>query len=309
MSEKRALCLSGGGAKGAYQVGALKALSEIGRSWTSVHGISVGALNASWLAMLKPEDQPGSIDGLIAIWNGIKTSNDIYRPWGPFGLKYIMSMWKGSLNSGAPLRELVKKMWDSQKAKESGVKLTVGCCSLTTTRYRAVSGDNPKILEYILASSHLPLVFEPLLIDDEVWVDGGLRHQIPILEAIKENPDEIDIIITQPIINYETAKCPNSDVKSAPQVSMRAANIFSDQIYFEDCMAIVRLIINKGTKHHIKVNFYYPSRIPEIDSMNFDGTSIQKIIQMGYEETKIKLGKTHENNNTLFLGEFDSETV
>jgi len=286
---KRALCLSGGGAKGAYQVGALKALSESGRSWTSVHGISVGALNAAWFAMLKPEDQPGSIDGLIAIWNGIKTSNDIYRPWGPFGLKYIMSMWKGSLNSGAPLRQLVKKMWDGQKAKESGVKLTVGCCSLTTTRYHAISGDNPKILEYILASSHLPLVFEPLLIDDEVWVDGGLRHQIPILEAIKENPDEIDIIITQPIINYKTARCPNSEVKSAPQVSMRAANIFSDQIYFEDCMAIVRLIIEKGTKHHIKVNFYFPSKLPDIESMNFDGASIQKVIKMGYEETKAKM--------------------
>jgi len=286
---KRALCLSGGGAKGAYQVGALKALSESGRSWNSVHGISVGALNAAWFAMLKPEDQPGSIGGLLAIWNGIKTSSDIYKPWAPLGINYIMSMWKGSLNSGAPLRALVTKMWDSEKAKASGVKLTVGCCSLTTTRYHSILGDNPKILEYILASSHLPLVFEPLLIDEEVWVDGGLRHQIPIIEAIKENPDEIDVIITQPILNFKTSRCPNSEVKSAPQVSMRAANIFSDQIYFEDCMAIVRLINGEGKKHHIKVNFYFPSKLPAIDSMNFDGVSIQKVIQMGYEETKAKM--------------------
>lgn len=285
---KRALCLSGGGAHGAFQVGVLKALCEKGRSWDSVHGISVGALNAAWFAMHKPEDQAGSFEGLLEIWNGVRTSRDIYKPWVPLYLNYIASLWKGSLNSGAPLRNLVTKFWNGEKAQETGVKLTVGCVSLTSTKYHAIDGSSPNILEYILASSHLPVVFEPLLIDDEMWVDGGIRHQIPILEALRENPDEIDVIVTQPITNYEAAKTPNSVFRSAISVSLRGAGIFSDQVFFEDCMDVIS-ITKDGHKHDIKVNFFIPSVLPSTDSMNFDGDTIQKVIKMGYEEASARL--------------------
>jgi predicted acylesterase/phospholipase RssA len=54
---KRGLCLSGGGSHGAYQVGVLKALSESGRSWDYVSGVSVGSINGIFIAMHKPEEQ------------------------------------------------------------------------------------------------------------------------------------------------------------------------------------------------------------------------------------------------------------
>jgi NTE family protein len=298
---KRALVLSGGGAKGSYQIGALKALCEIGRSWNSVHGISVGALNAAWFAMYKPEDQAKSMSGLLEIWENVKSSKDIYRPWAPWKLNYIMSLWKGSLNTGAPLRKIISRFWDLEKARESGVKLTVGCCSLTTTKYDAIDQTNNNIMEYVLASSHLPIVFEPLLIDGELWVDGGVRHQIPILEALRENPDEIDVIVTQPPVNYNSSIVPNSSLKSAINVSLRGAGIFSDQVYFEDCLDIIRVINQSGKKHNIKVNFFVPRELPRIDSMNFDGPTMQGIIKIGYEETKAKLEKLEENSETALL--------
>lgn len=298
---KRALVLSGGGSKGAYQVGALKALCETGAFWTSVHGISVGALNAAWFAMHKPEDQAKSMEGLLEIWNKVKSSKDIYKPWAPFKLNYIMSLWKGSLNTGLPLRKLVSKFWDTEKARASEVKLTVGCCSMTTTKYHAIDQSNDNIMDYILASSHLPVVFEPLLIDKEMWLDGGVRHQIPILEAIRENPDEIDVIVTQPIVNFESASVPNESLRNAVSVSLRGAGIFSDQVYFEDCLDVIRVINQYGKKHDIKVRFFVPSALPNDDSMNFDGATIQRVILMGYEETKAKLEKLEENSETDLL--------
>jgi len=288
---KRALVLSGGGSKGAYQVGSLLALTESGRTWDSVHGISVGALNAAWIAMQKPQDLSASMFGLLEIWNNVKRNEDIYKRWAPFNLKYIFSMWKGSLHSGDPLRKIVTKFWNTERARQSGVNLTVGCCSLTTTQYHSFSQDNDNILEYILASSHLPIIFEPLLIDNELWIDGGLRHQIPILEALKEDPDEIDVIVTQPITNYKTAREPNKNLRTAPQVSIRAANIFSDQVYFEDCLNVIRVINGEGRKHNVKVNFFVPSVLPNPDSMSFDGDTIQRVIKMGYDETVAKLEK------------------
>lgn len=291
---KRALVLSGGGSKGAYQVGALKALCESGRTWNLVYGISVGALNGAWIAMHKPEEQKESISGLLKIWNEIESSEDIYTPWWiPAFLRYIPSLWKGSLNSGMPLRKIVTKFWNREKFLQSGVKFSIGCVSLTTTKYHTIEGTNENIFEYILASSHLPIIFEPLLIDNELWVDGGLRHQIPFLEALKENPDEIDVISTQPITNYEAHTLDNKKLKSAIKVGLRSANIFSDQVYFNDCMNVVHAINDYGKKHNIKINFYTPSVLPNTDSMNFDKKTIKNVIEMGYLETKTKLEKTN----------------
>ncbi len=291
---KRALVLSGGGSKGAWQLGALKALAEAGRSWNSVHGISVGALNGSWIAMHTPEEHPGCVNGLIEVWNNVLTSDDIYEPWAPCGLKYIWSMWKGSLNSGAPLRKLVKSYWNSEKLTKSGVKLTVGCASLTTGLYAAIDGEHANIMEYVLASSHMPLIFEPLTIDNQQWIDGGIRHQIPILEALKENPDEIDVIITSPI--SETRIDKRTDITSVPGVALRLSEIVSDQIYVSDFFTVMRAA---KSVDGLKINIYSPSVRPNADSMDFNHLGIETSVQTGYEETRRKLDEEAALNQNV----------
>ncbi len=275
---KRALVLSGGGSKGAFQVGVLKALLESGHSWHSVHGVSVGALNAAYLAMFAPEDQPASLPGLLAIWTGVQSTKNIYKPWAPANLHYPASMFKGSFNSGAPLRKIVQASFQKEKLATSGVKLTVGCCSLTTGQYVSVEGTVPNIIEYILASSHLPLVFEPLTIDGEQWVDGGIRHQIPILEALREKPNHIDIIITSPV-SEERVLDLTEPLVSCPKVALRASEILADQVYINDYFTVSR-VVRLGK---VSVRVFAPVVQPNPDSMNFDGAFIQKAIEMGYQ--------------------------
>lgn len=282
---KRALVLSGGGSKGAYQVGALKALAEAGRHWNTVHGVSVGALNGSWIAMHSPSEHATCIPGLLEIWKSVKDSNSIYKPWASWKLHYGWSMWKGSLNSGKPMRKLVEQLWNEEKLRRSGVKFTVGCCSLTTGQYQAIDSDTaPNMMEYVLASSHLPVVFEPLTIDGEQWVDGGIRHQIPILEALKERPDEIDVVITSPV-SVERVNPIDKPLVSCPGVALRASEILADQVYVNDFFTVFKAAKNLG----IKINVFAPSTQPNEDSMNFDQGIIQTVIEMGYRETKTKL--------------------
>jgi len=282
---KRALVLSGGGSKGAYQVGALKALAENGRYWNTVHGVSVGALNGSWIAMHKPEEHATCMPGLLEIWKSVKNSNSIYEPWKSWKLHYGWSMWKGSLNSGKPMRKLVEGLWNEDKLRNSGVRFTVGCCSLTTGQYQSIDAANTKnMMEYVLASSHLPVVFEPLTIDGEQWVDGGIRHQIPILEALKERPDEIDAIITSPV-SMERVTAIETPLKSCPRVALRASEILADQVYINDFFMVFKAAKNLG----IKINVFAPSAQPNEDSMNFDQGIIQTAIEMGYRETKNRL--------------------
>lgn len=283
---KRALVLSGGGSRGAWQAGAIQALSESGRTWDSIHGISVGALNGSWIAMHSKSEQPQSISGLLDIWNNINNSNDIYVKWNSIKpINYLYSMWKGSLHSGQPLKRLVETFFDSEKLKTSGTKFTIGCVNLNTSEYVVIDGDNPVIKEYILASSHLPLVFEPIELYGEKWVDGGIRHQIPILEALRERPDEIDVVLTSPI-GIRDRMLSATNLTSAPRVALRASEIMSDQIYLMDCYTVLRAA---KTFQNIKINIYIPSISPNQNSMEFDQEKIKMGIKLGYEETLAKL--------------------
>ncbi len=283
---KRSLVLSGGGSRGSYQVGAIQALLEGGRTWNSIHGISVGTLNGSWLAMHSQYEQPQCIHGLLDIWNNINNTDDIFTRWNPIKpVNYLYSMWKGSLHSGQPLERLVDKFLDISRLKNSGVKFTIGCVNLNSSEYVVLDQTSENMKAFILASSHLPLVFEPIDIYGERWVDGGIRHQIPILEALKERPDEIDVILTSPITTRDRI-LPATNLTSAPRVALRASEIMSDQIYLMDCYTVLRAA---RTLENVKINVYIPSISPNQNSMDFNKENIQAGIKLGYDETLAKL--------------------
>ncbi len=60
----KGLVLQGGGAKGAFQVGAIKALIELGHSFDGVVGVSIGAINAAFVAQ-------GDMDLAYKMWYDI----------------------------------------------------------------------------------------------------------------------------------------------------------------------------------------------------------------------------------------------
>lgn len=218
---------------------------------------------------------------LLKIWNNIQSSEDIYLPWSRFkGINYFHSMFRGSLNSGQPLRKIVEENFSREALQESGIKLTVGCCSLTSGQYVTVDSSSDNILEYILASSHLPLVFEPLVVDGEQWVDGGIRHQIPILEALQQRPDEIDIVLTSPVAE-ERVNPSEVFLKSCPKVALRASEILADQVYINDYFTVSRVI----KQNKIKIRVFVPKESLNINSMDFDGNLIKKSIESGYLAT------------------------
>ena len=114
----RALVLSGGSSRGAYQTGVLKhLLGELEIQYNAVCGTSVGAINAGWLAMYKHGEEKECIDGLEEMWRGLTTS-DIYVNWAnwpkPFSyFGYIKALWKPSLYNSQPLMNLIRTKYNS----------------------------------------------------------------------------------------------------------------------------------------------------------------------------------------------------
>jgi NTE family protein len=200
---KRAIVLSGGGAKGAFQFGALKYIYENhiaqnpGYKFDIVAGISAGALNGALIAQNKyPE--------LKDIWQNM--SNDvIYKG----SLKVLPAIWnillhKTCIMSNEPLRQ---KLSTCIKLEDVGADkdFRFGAVSLDDGEYymfRASDfGDDENLRNAILASSAMPGVWPPVkevrLKSGKVvrnLVDGGIRNSNPLGDVIADNPDEIVII-------------------------------------------------------------------------------------------------------------------
>src|ERR1043166_4876622 len=105
---RRALVLSGGGAKGSWQVGACEhVIAQRGHWFDVISGVSVGAING---AVLARGHDPGSLrahfDRLRAWWHGVRGNHNVYRPRPHGALGFVLGK-ANSLYDSTPLREEV----------------------------------------------------------------------------------------------------------------------------------------------------------------------------------------------------------
>jgi NTE family protein len=222
--------LPGGGSRGAYQAGALKAIAEIipeGRNpFPVIMGASVGAINAAALASHAMDFREG-VARIVNFWCSLKTS-DVYRtdlatimkggahwvssltPISSFGIPHPRSL----LNN-APLGELLRHRIDLTRigdAIASGALRAVGVTASSYDRARAITffqgidgleewqrvrrdGVAVKLeIEHLMASAALPFVFEAQRIGNEYYGDGSLRLTSPLSPAIHCGADRILVI-------------------------------------------------------------------------------------------------------------------
>lgn len=181
---KYALVLEGGGAKGAYQVGAYNALIESGYEFNAVIGTSIGAINAALIAQ-------GDVRLLEEVWRNIKfedflevDDNKIQDLIGNKNISKenileITKLTKDAIKSfGIKIdreRELLEKYIDEEKVRKS--KIRFGLVTFNVSDFKAEKlfiEDIPdgKLIDYLLASSNLP-VFKRAKIEDKLFIDGG----------------------------------------------------------------------------------------------------------------------------------------
>lgn len=286
---KRALVLSGGGSKGAYSVGVVKALFEAGRQYDVVAGVSVGALIGANIAMFPPEQQAAGYSNLERVWTQeVKNNKSIYKNWAPWILTYLWSFWKGGIYSMKPLRDILAKEMDLEKLENSGVEFEVGVVSLQSGQYHAVNltsdpNNLKNAVDWVWASCIFPVLFQSVEIDGEQWVDGGMRNVIPVKSALKyPEIKEIDIVLTAPRDGYVSPE--TKHYKSALDVGLRSAGLLSDEVYANDLDMICK-------NHGVKINIYDPAGLVNEDSFRFDPEEIKKLIELGYQDTKARLAK------------------
>ena len=230
MKKKVGLVLPGGGARGAYQVGGLKAFLEISKTKSEspfdiFSGTSAGAINGALLAS-EAHIFDHSIVSLVDVWSNF-TSNKVYKT-DPItmlksSLHWFLTIISGgvlipnptSLLDNQPLRNLLRetiKLPDIQNNIESSSieSLAVTSASYRTrkscTFFQANSNANnwqkthregKKTLinlDHLMASVALPLIFPAVRIGDEYFGDGAMRQATPLSPTIRLGAEKLMII-------------------------------------------------------------------------------------------------------------------
>lgn len=174
--KKTGLVLNGGGGKGAYQIGAFKAIREAGLDAmvTAVSGSSVGALN---MCLFNYDDGTVGED----IWKHI-TPEQFVDP------DFELIDGKEGLVSREGLLSIIDGYMDFEKIRNNPLELYATVTEYdgqdegkSEAKYMKLNGkSNEDIKQILLASSCMPLIYEPVVMNGLTYRDGGLTDNLPV---------------------------------------------------------------------------------------------------------------------------------
>jgi NTE family protein len=286
----RALVLSGGGANGAYQVGALQhILGNLGREYDILVGTSVGALNCAYLSQFKKGQEKAASEGLCSeIWDNVRGDKDIYRKHYYGLLWHLPVIWKNSVYTTAPLTKLVEAHLDLEKTRSSGKELRVVGVSWDSGESTTWTQEDPDLLKGVLASSAFPMFFEDVWARGQWWTDGGLREVTPLKTAIRMGASEIDVIICSP-----DAPQPSLGGKTPGKLKKlsRLIQILLEEVSDNDITAVkyMNRLAKAGYapegKRWVDIRVLRPSKNLG-DSLDFSQTKNRRLVKQGFSEAQ-----------------------
>ena len=307
-----ALVLSGGGAKGAFQAGALQYIEEhiMTRfpefSFSIISGVSVGSLNGVVVAM-------NQLPRLQQIWNTIENKL-VYT--GKVNLRsallHLVFRGRQAILGRKPLEELVRSMVSREAVLSTEKKFLMGVVSLTDGQYYTYRAedfdDDDNFQKAVLASSMVPVLWEPIASirsrsnTIKQVVDGGLRNNSPLGDVLDFAPDEVVIINCTPFSYDKVLIEPDPDAaRNVFTIAKRSLlEIAMNEIFITDLREylnmnhLVRQAQEKGlslTSRKGKILKAYKTVLispeqPLGDMLDFSQPIVQKRIKLGYEAAR-----------------------
>lgn len=328
------LVLPGGGARGAYQVGVLRAIAELlpdnRNPFPVLVGASVGAINAAALACQARNFKAG-VQRLVELWSQLHT-RDVYRTdiltIAVSGGRWLLSLSLGGLDfltprsflDNEPVRRLLNRELDLSligKAIERRALRAVGVTMSSYNRGSAVTfvegGDEITAwqrarregvrcrltTDHIIASLSLPFMFPACRIGSEYFGDGSLRLTAPLSPAIRLGADRILVV---GIRDLQRDQIPSSP---APYPTLgNLAGYMLDLIFMDNLDAD----IERAQHINRTIALMAPDRRHQIEWRNVDVMTVQPS-----QDLRIIAGRhAHEMPRTIRMlmrgiGAWDSE--
>ncbi|HYH03130.1 MAG TPA: patatin-like phospholipase family protein [Bacillota bacterium] len=287
---RRALILSGGGCKGAFEVGAIDYLINSAKlDYQIFIGSSVGALNAAILGLAgNYQELVTAVQKLKQLWEEIRGNRSIYQPF-PLG---ILDLFKrNGLFDPAGLRQLIHSYIDPHQLCHNPAKFVlIPTVSIETGELFYADSRNPDyesvFLKYILASASVPFFFPPVTIGDKHWYDGCLRDVTPLSAAFKEQPDEITVVLTFPVNDDLEPVLSTISYGGVLKSLLRIVSIMTNEISTNDLQ--ISKYINQRPhfflgRKRVPIKIIAPKTHLQGTLLDFSPQKIRENIRLGYE--------------------------
>lgn len=283
LDKEYGIVLEGGGARGAYQVGACRALKEAGVKICAIAGTSVGALNGAFLCMDRLE-QAEEIWRTISFSKVMQADDEIMRKLfdRKLPLRTALSEIFRYLTEGGmdvtPLKNLIAQYVDARAIRNSKIPLYVQ--TFHVDEWKEIEIDlqqepEEKIRDYLLASAYIFPLFKNEKLHGNTYIDGGAVDNVPLGALVKRGYQDIICIRVFGPGREKPVKIPEDTrvLEIAPRVRLgnfvdfdSAKSVRNMKIgYFDAKRAIYGL---KGTIYYIEENreeWYYFNHLVFID--------------------------------------------
>lgn len=234
------LVLAGGGAKGVYQLGAWKAMRELGIKFSAVAGVSIGSINGALIAA-DCYDEAVDLWRCASVDKGVKISSDLKNPEKLFSIKNAAVLFKEIIKNGgidaSPTKEFLLQFIDEEKVRKSKTEFGMVTFSLSEFAPLEIFTDKipeGELVDYLLASSKVPGVSK-IGPEGERYLDGGVYDNAPIGLLRKHGYNRIIVVDISSMKGFAH----KSDMTNAEFVYIRPFDIddlgaafdFSNEMY------------------------------------------------------------------------------
>ena len=245
---KIGLALSGGGARGIAHIGVFKALQEHGIQADAVAGSSAGAIAGAMYAAGLP------IEKMLEF---VKDSN-------------VFKMISLGIPSGGFIKPTyIKKRLATYIEKDSfealKLPLHVAVSNLNTGKLQIVSEG--ALFDIVMASSSIPLLFQPVQINDCLYVDGGLLNNMPVAPLVKTT----DFVIGVDVMPQIEVK--DKEIQNLTSIATRCFTL-SIQANTRPNVPLCDILIEPKEVQHYGL---------------FQLNKYEELVEIGYKETIAKI--------------------
>ncbi|MGN0571702.1 MAG: patatin-like phospholipase family protein [Candidatus Fimenecus sp.] len=179
------LILAGGGAKGAYQIGAWRAMRELGVQIEAIAGVSIGAINGALIAQ-------GDFDSTLELWNNVEVKDGIHidtqlkAPENLFSFSNLPQIFHEVIKNGGvdvtPARDLIARYVHEDAVRASGIPLGLVTFQLSSMKPVELFLDEieeGRLIDYLMLSARFPGLQNESP-DGAKYLDGGVYDNAPV---------------------------------------------------------------------------------------------------------------------------------
>lgn len=256
-SPKLGLVLSGGGAKGIAHLGVLKCLEEQGIKADIIAGTSAGAIVASlYCAGLDVEE-------ILQFFIESK----------PFSWKFARA--HAGLIDSAKLYPLLNRYITDDNFDCLNTELRIVATNLLSGKEEIFTQGS--VINAVLASASYPLIFSPMVIDGQIYADGGIVNHFPV-STIEYDCDRLIGVYVSPIKQVDA-----TEMSSIKNVILRALSLQGSGAELE-----------KLAQCDVQI---YPERLLDYNTFDTDEISLREIFAIGYQAAMAQVPNLQELNS------------